>query len=134
MATPADTVRGFYAALGRGDVPGVLATLHDQLEWTESESFPYYSGTWRTPQEVVDKLLASLARDWDGFSATAHDFIGEGSRVVSLDHGKDSCAILTHLTPTTHNRQFTASTALRMLGGQHSRRPMTWRNGEGAPC
>ena len=84
MNTPTDIVRGFYDALGRGDVPGVLALLRDDLEWTEAERFPYYSGTWRSPQEVLDKLLVPLARDWDGFSATAHDFVAEGDRVVSL--------------------------------------------------
>ena len=54
------------------------------MEWTEAERFPYYSGTWRSPQQVVDNLLVPLARDWDGFSARAHEFITEGDRVVSL--------------------------------------------------
>jgi ketosteroid isomerase-like protein len=84
MRTPTDTVRAFYAAIGRGDVPGLLDLLHPELSWTEAEGFPYYSGTWREPQEVVDKLLLPLARDWDGFSAVADDFIAEGDRVVSL--------------------------------------------------
>lgn len=84
MTIPLDIVRGFYDALGRGDVPGVLALLHDELAWTEAERFPYYSGTWRLPREVLDSLLVPLARDWHGFSARAHDFIAEGNRVVSL--------------------------------------------------
>ncbi|HLX14645.1 MAG TPA: nuclear transport factor 2 family protein [Bradyrhizobium sp.] len=84
MNTPTDIVRGFYNALGHGDVPGVLALLCDDLEWTEAERFPYYSGTWRSPQEVLDKLLVPLMRDWRDFSATAHDFVAEGDRVVSL--------------------------------------------------
>ena len=73
MNTPTDTVRGFYDALGRGDVPGVLALLRDDLEWTEAERFPYYSGTWHSPQEVLNKLFVPLMRDWDGFSAKAWD-------------------------------------------------------------
>jgi uncharacterized protein len=84
MNIPTGIVRGFYEALGRGDVPGVLALLGEELEWTEAERFPYYSGTWRSPQEVLDKLFVPLMRDWDGFSAKAHDFIAEGDRVVSL--------------------------------------------------
>jgi ketosteroid isomerase-like protein len=84
MQTPIETVRAFYSALGRGDVPGVLALLHDDLEWTEAERFPYYSGAWRSPQEVLDKLLVPLGRDWEGFSAEARDFIAEGDRVVAL--------------------------------------------------
>jgi ketosteroid isomerase-like protein len=84
MNTPIETVRGFYDALGRGDVPGVLALLHDELEWTEAERFPYYSGTWRSPREILEKVFVPLARDWDGFSANARDFIVAGARVVSL--------------------------------------------------
>jgi uncharacterized protein len=84
MKIPTDTVRAFYDKLGQGDVPGVLALLHNDLEWTEAEGFPYYSGTWRSPQEVLDKLFVPLMRDWEGFSAKANDFIAEGDRVVAL--------------------------------------------------
>lgn len=84
MLTPVDLVRSFYAALARGDVPGLLDLLHTDLEWTEAEGFPYYSGTWRTPADVLEKLIGPLMADWDGFSAVADDFIAEGDRVVSL--------------------------------------------------
>ncbi len=78
------TVKNFYAAIAQGDVPGVLAVLHPDLAWTKAEGFPYYSGTWRTPQEVVDKLLIPLARDWDNFAATPNDFIEAEDRVVTF--------------------------------------------------
>jgi ketosteroid isomerase-like protein len=83
MTTPVTTVRRFYDALGRGDVPAILSLLDAQVEWTEAERFPYYGGTWRGPQAVLDNLLKPLASDWDGFSAKAHEFIAEGDRVVS---------------------------------------------------
>ncbi|MBX9860259.1 MAG: nuclear transport factor 2 family protein [Sphingomonas sp.] len=84
MTNPIETVRAFYTAVAQGDVPGVVALLHPDLEWTEAEGFPYYSGTWRQPSDVVEKLLVPLMRDWDDFSAVADDFIVEGDRVVSL--------------------------------------------------
>jgi len=84
MTNAVETVRAFYAALGRGDVPGLIGLLHPDLEWTEAEGFPYYSGTWRRPQDVLEKLIVPLMRDWSDFSAVADDFIGEGDRVVSL--------------------------------------------------
>ncbi|MGO9132443.1 MAG: nuclear transport factor 2 family protein [Methylovirgula sp.] len=84
MTTPTDTIRAFYSALGRGDVPGVLALLHDELEWTEAERFPYYSGTWRSPEAVRQNVLLKIPRDWDRFSITANDFIAEGDQVVSF--------------------------------------------------
>lgn len=83
-AQPIDIVKAFYAAIAGGNVQGVLDSLHDNLAWTEAEGFPYYSGTWRKPQDVVDKLLVPLMRDWDQFAATAHDFIADGQRVVSF--------------------------------------------------
>lgn len=84
MTAPIDTVRRFYDALGSGDVPALLSLLDAQIQWTEAERFPYYSGTWQGPQAVVDNLLKPLASDWEGFSAKPHEFIAEGDRVVSL--------------------------------------------------
>jgi len=84
MSKAAELVRAFYAAVSRADVPAVVGLLHPDLHWTEAEGFPYYSGTWRHPQDVVDKLLVPLMRDWDNFSAVAEDFIVENERVVCL--------------------------------------------------
>ena len=84
MRASVEIVRRFYAALGNGDVPAVLALLDARVQWTEAERFPYYGGTWQGPQAVLDNLLKPLSRDWEGFSAKAHEFIAEGDRVVSL--------------------------------------------------
>ncbi len=84
MTTPITIVRRFYDAVGRGDVPAVLSLLDGQVEWTEAEHFPYFSGTWHGPQAILDNLLKPLARDWDGFSVKPHEFIAQGDRVVSL--------------------------------------------------
>jgi ketosteroid isomerase-like protein len=84
MTTPVEVVRHFYDALGRGDVPAVLALLDAQVEWTEAEGFPYYGGTWHGPQAVLDNLLVPLSADWEGFSARPHEFIATGNRVVSI--------------------------------------------------
>jgi uncharacterized protein len=77
-------VQSFYAALDRGDVPSVLGLLAPDVEWTEAERFPYYSGTWHGADAVLHNLLEPLAQDWENFSATAEDFLVEGARVVSF--------------------------------------------------
>lgn len=82
--SPLDTVICFYDALGRGEVEAVLALLADPLEWTEAEGFPYFAGTWTSPQAVADGLLVPLGRDWDGFSARANSFVSEGDHVVAF--------------------------------------------------
>ena len=84
MSRPAVIVSRFYEALGRGDVAAVLGLLDPDVQWTEAERFPYFSGTWHGPQAVVDNLLVPLSRDWDGFSAKPHEFIADGDRVVTL--------------------------------------------------
>ena len=84
IMTPLNVVQNFYAALGRGDVAAVLGLLDPQVEWTEAERFPYYSGTWHGPQAVLDNLLKRLAQDWEGFSATADDFLVDGNRIVAF--------------------------------------------------
>jgi ketosteroid isomerase-like protein len=84
MTAPLDLVLAFYAAIAAGDVPALTGLLHPDLEWTEAEGFPYYGGTWRRPQDVVEKLLGPLMHDWDGFAAVADDFVVQGDRVVSL--------------------------------------------------
>jgi len=84
MTSPVDTIQRFYDALERGDVPGVLATLNEKIEWTEAERFPYYTGTWLGPRAVFDNLPAQVANDWDGFAATPSDYIVDSDRVVAL--------------------------------------------------
>lgn len=79
-----DLVGAFYAALARGDVPALVCLLHPDLEWTEAEGFPYFGGTWRTAEDVVEKLLIPIGHDWHDFAAVATDFVAEGDRVVSL--------------------------------------------------
>ena len=78
------TVKRFYDAVARGDVPAVVAVLDSDLNWTEAEGFPYYGGTWTSPQDVVDKLLIPLSRDWNEFAATPSDFVEADDRVVAF--------------------------------------------------
>ena len=82
--TPTDCARRFYDAVARGDVPSVLDSLHPELRWTEADGFPYFSGTWTSPQEVVEKLLVPLMRDWDGFAAMPQEFLAQDDVVVTF--------------------------------------------------
>ena len=74
---PIEVIRNFYDALKLGDIPALVALLRDDLSWTEAEGFPYFSGTWRCPQEVVEKLLVPLSTEWADFSADAESFVSE---------------------------------------------------------
>lgn len=39
-ATPVDTVRAIYATFGRGDLPGLLALLHPEVDWSRTVTAP----------------------------------------------------------------------------------------------
>ena len=84
MTTTVEPVRAFYEAVAHGDVQAVLSLLDPEVEWTEAERFPYYSGVWRGPDAVLNNLLVPLARDWEGFAARPREFIADGERVVAL--------------------------------------------------
>ena len=84
MTTPVQLVQKFYAALSIGDIPTILTVLDPDLEWAEAERFPYYSGTWHSPQAVIDHLLLPLGRDWEDFSAKVDDFIAQDNRIVAF--------------------------------------------------
>jgi uncharacterized protein len=84
MHTPIQVVRDFYDHFARGDFAAILSVMAEDIEWTEAERFPYYSGTWHGPQAVLNNLLIPLSRDWTDFAARAHEFIADGNRVVAL--------------------------------------------------
>jgi ketosteroid isomerase-like protein len=82
MTSSLQTVRHFYDALGRGDVPAVLGLLDPHIEWTEAERFPYYAGTWHGPDAIVKGLFEPLGRDWSRFEVNPGSFVTEGSETV----------------------------------------------------
>src|SRR5438067_13746612 len=82
--SPIEIVQEFYNSLKRGDAPAALGLLANKLEWTEAEGFPYFSGTWRTPQEVAEKLFVPLSRDWETFAVEADTFVSEASEVIAF--------------------------------------------------
>lgn len=84
MMGPLEIVQEFYRAMAAGQIERVVELLSPDLQWEEAERFPYYGGVWNNPQAVVDNLFIPLARDWEGFSVTPHDFISRNENVVSF--------------------------------------------------
>ena len=82
MATTRDTLRRFYDALGRGDLPAGLSLLAPDIEWSEAERFPYYGGTWHGPQAIVKGLFEPLSRDWNSFSTRPEHYVIENDQAV----------------------------------------------------
>jgi uncharacterized protein len=76
-------VQSFYEALGRGDIPGVLALMAPQIEWNEAEHFVYADHSpYVTPDRVLNGLFMRLVTEWEGFKAVPESFIGSGDLVA----------------------------------------------------
>ena len=73
-------VQRFYSLLAVGDGPGALGLFDPDIEWTEAERTPYFSGTMHGVDAVLSGLFAPLGRDFDNFTAIPNDFVTEGGR------------------------------------------------------
>jgi uncharacterized protein len=82
MGKLGEIVRGVYEAFGRGDVPGVLGSLDNELDWREAESFTYADESPYTADTVAPRLFGRLAEDIPDFRVVPANFIEGGNSVV----------------------------------------------------
>ena len=80
-------IRSAYGAFSRGDVPGVLNILHEDVEWHEAEGFPY-GGTYHGHAEVLDNVFMKLGTEWEDFRALDDEYVDGGDTIVVLGHYK----------------------------------------------
>ncbi|HEX8509707.1 MAG TPA: nuclear transport factor 2 family protein [Propionibacteriaceae bacterium] len=78
-----DILRQAYDAFASGDVPKVLASLHDKIEWTQPAG-DIYAGTFTGTESVVHNIFAPLSSEWDSFLVEPDAFICEGDQVAAL--------------------------------------------------
>jgi uncharacterized protein len=74
-------IKAHYAASDRGDLPGMLAPLADDVTWTEMAGFPY-AGTYIGPDAVRDNVFRRLAGEWDDYTADVEEVVGAGNGMV----------------------------------------------------
>lgn len=85
MAQNSETVRAFYQAIGRGDIPFVLGVFDPQIEWNEAENFIYAEGNpYVGAQAILSGVFGHLVAEWDQFRATPEQILDAGETVVSL--------------------------------------------------
>ena len=79
-----DLVQSGYAAFGRGDVPGLLALLDQDIEWkTPGPSDLPTAGTRRGPAQVAE-FFGTLGQIVNIEHFEPHTFVADGERVVVL--------------------------------------------------
>ena len=85
MAQNSKTIEALYSAMGRGDIPFMMANFDPRIVWNEAENFVYadhspYVGV----ETLLSGLFARLAGEWDGFAAVPHEIVDGGETVVAL--------------------------------------------------
>jgi ketosteroid isomerase-like protein len=81
---PVEIVKRSYAAFARGDLDGVLADLHPDIEWQQAQGLPHggvYHGVGEVRRNIFDPLDAEW---WTEFSAEPSEFLDAGDDVVVL--------------------------------------------------
>ena len=79
-------VQDLFAAFGRGDVPGVLDKLTDDVEWRlAGPTEVTYAGVRRGRDQVAEVLkLLAQSSEFEHFEP--QEFIAQGEKVVVLGH------------------------------------------------
>ncbi len=72
-----------YQAFAAGDIPAVLQSFDENIEWTEAEGFSY-GGTYRGGEAILDNVFMKLATEWTDFKAEPVEFLDAGERIVAL--------------------------------------------------
>jgi ketosteroid isomerase-like protein len=81
-------VQEAYAAFGRGDVPGILATLADDIVWMGvygAGSHVPTSGE-RRGKAAVEKFFGQVAANVNFSKFEPKEFVASGDKVVALGH------------------------------------------------
>jgi uncharacterized protein len=73
-------VKDTYDAFARGDVPGVLGAMSDDIEWHEAEGMPN-GGIHRGPDAVAQNVFGPLVADISDM-VTPLELIGSGDTVA----------------------------------------------------
>ncbi len=78
-------IESAYNAFATGDIPGLLGTFDENIEWTEAEGFPY-GGTYRGANAILENVFMKLGGEWEGFSAVPDEILDAGDNIVALGH------------------------------------------------
>lgn len=83
MTAPLDVIKDHYAASARGDLPGMLACLAPDAQWTEMAGFPY-AGTYTGPDGVRANVFERIGAEWENYQAVPDGFVASGDDVVAF--------------------------------------------------
>ena len=82
--TNLDVVRKGYDAFGRGDIPGLLRLLHDEVSWTTPGPAELPTAGNRTGHEGVREFFTTLTRVVEILRFEPKEFIAQGDKVIVI--------------------------------------------------
>jgi uncharacterized protein len=77
-----DLVTGGYDDFNSGNIEGVTARFHPEIEWTEPGGGNAPAGTFRGPESVANDVFAAVPENFDEFTGTVEDASDQGDTVV----------------------------------------------------
>jgi ketosteroid isomerase-like protein len=76
------TVRGAYENFNQGNIPGVLASYHEEIEWIEPGGGSAPAGTFNGPGNIAEQVFSKVPETFDDFSVEIDDVEDQGDTVV----------------------------------------------------
>ncbi len=61
-----DIIKGMYDAVAKGDFPSFLNAMDPNIEWNESENFPYADNNpYIGPQAIAEGVFGRIGAEWE---------------------------------------------------------------------
>src|SRR5436309_15186466 len=80
--SPTDVIRTVYTAFERGDIPAILATIDEDIDWHVPQNLPHggdFSG-----REAVGRIFEGIGEHWDELKLDLEDVVAAGERGLVL--------------------------------------------------
>ncbi len=77
-----------YENFAEGNIEAVVAIMHHDIEWNESQGFPFIKGEGISigPESVVQDIFSQLPSHYDNFNIDIKELIGIGDKVVMVGY------------------------------------------------
>lgn len=104
----ANVITGLYAAFGRGDLPGVLSGIDEEIEWHSPENLPH-GGDFHG-RDAVGRFFQGIGQHWESLEVELEGLVSADDHVVAIvrAHGR--------LRPTGEEFEYSAAHVWTLRG------------------
>lgn len=79
-----EVIRGIYDAFERADIPALLTTLDEQIDWRSPENLPH--GGQFAGREGVAEFFQGIGQHWESLAVDIDQILSGNGHVVVLAH------------------------------------------------